>query len=135
MDDLRQHIRALRAEGKTLSAVADQLNGAGIPTPGGCRWGTATVSKWAGALRPHSVPPLTRLAERLGAADLDGAACAGRAPLFDADLDREPVRARSARHARAVAICRTCPVRARCADAVAELPRLHRSGVWAGRPL
>lgn len=48
----------------------------------------------------------------------DEAACAERAPLFDASLDGETFHARLARHREAKKVCRTCVVRVECGAAV-----------------
>ncbi|GGL09706.1 WhiB family transcriptional regulator [Nocardia jinanensis] len=63
---------------------------------------------------------------------LTGAACAGRAPLFDTDpVPGETDAAREARYAPALKICRRCPVQDQCATAAAELGG-QALGVWAG---
>ena len=38
-------IRELRASGKTLRAIADQLNGLGLRTPGGAQWHVSSVQR------------------------------------------------------------------------------------------
>ncbi|WP_080793157.1 WhiB family transcriptional regulator [Corynebacterium pacaense] len=63
---------------------------------------------------------------------LDGAACAGKAPLFDARGKHESLLDADYRHDRAKAICRRCPVVAACRQALLELPQAERSGIWAG---
>jgi len=61
------------------------------------------------------------------------AACAGNPePLWDAHLDGESDRDQSARHARAVTICRRCPMRRECA---AGIDPKHDDGVRGGRVL
>ncbi|YCN53424.1 WhiB family transcriptional regulator [Rhodococcus erythropolis] len=60
---------------------------------------------------------------------LSGAACTGRAPLFDDDIDGESVEHREARHHTAAAICRHCPVQPQCRAAAGDHYAL---GVWAG---
>jgi WhiB family transcriptional regulator, redox-sensing transcriptional regulator len=65
---------------------------------------------------------------------LSGAACVGKAPLFDDRLDlgdheSESDEERDARHREARKICRCCPVRPPCGTAAGE----HESaGIWAG---
>ncbi len=63
---------------------------------------------------------------------LDGAACAGRAPLFDADIDGETSDERDDRHETAQRICRTCSVLNACMSTIATLPP-RTDGVWAGQ--
>lgn len=63
---------------------------------------------------------------------LHGASCAGKAPLFDTDVDGETYSHKEYRHHVAARICRICPVRNACADAVAELPSTQRQGIWSG---
>lgn len=78
-------------------------------------------------------PAIAALAAQLADERLTDAACAGLAPLFDADTapgESDPDR--DARHADAVAVCGRCPVRGQCATAAAELGALAR-GVWAGQ--
>ncbi|WP_395704747.1 WhiB family transcriptional regulator [Rhodococcus ruber] len=62
---------------------------------------------------------------------LTGAACAGRAPMFDDELFGETTENRSARLTAAARICRGCPVRSACRTAVLEQDR--PVGMWAGR--
>jgi len=62
---------------------------------------------------------------------LDGAACAGRAPLFDADIDGESSDERDDRHETAQRICRSCSVLDACRSTIATLPP-RTDGVWAG---
>ena len=57
-----------------------------------------------------------------GGPSLEGAACVGWAPLFDADVHGESHAARAARHGRARRICRRCPVRNDCRDAADAMP-------------
>ncbi|WP_082752482.1 WhiB family transcriptional regulator [Rhodococcus ruber] len=61
---------------------------------------------------------------------LTGSACAGRAPLFDADLEEESAENRSSRLAAAARICRGCPVLSPCRTAAHEQD--HPTGIWAG---
>ncbi|WKX00715.1 WhiB family transcriptional regulator [Rhodococcus aetherivorans] len=62
---------------------------------------------------------------------LTGAACAGRAPLFDEHIDGELELDRHARLDAARHICHGCPVQSACR--VAALEQHHPAGVWAGR--
>jgi len=62
---------------------------------------------------------------------LDGAACAGRAPLFDLDVDGESSDERDDRHETAQRICGTCSVLKACTSLVPDLPP-RTDGVWAG---
>jgi len=62
---------------------------------------------------------------------LDGAACRGRAPLFDLDVDGESSEERDDRHETAQRICRTCSVLDTCRSTIATLPP-RTEGVWAG---
>jgi DNA invertase Pin-like site-specific DNA recombinase len=51
--ELRDRIAAMRAEGMTLQAIADQLNADGIPTVrGGAKWRPSSVQAAAGYHRP-----------------------------------------------------------------------------------
>lgn len=66
---------------------------------------------------------------------LAGAACRGKAPLFDDRLDRgehdaEPEHERAERHHQARKICLTCSVRAECETAATEQ---ESAGIWNGR--
>jgi hypothetical protein len=61
---------------------------------------------------------------------LDGAACAGMAPMFDDEIDGETPDSRAVRLAHARTICARCMVRSACTVAAAE----HQAtGLWAGR--
>ncbi|MFE7719586.1 WhiB family transcriptional regulator [Nocardia rhizosphaerihabitans] len=64
---------------------------------------------------------------------LEGAACVGRAPLFDTDpaVDEDDD-ATAYRLNAAARICRSCPVLSAC-DAVADEQGRGVLGVWAGR--
>jgi hypothetical protein len=62
-------------------------------------------------------------------------ACLGMAPTFDRELHKETPTAREARFARAIAVCRTCPILTDCAQTVAQLPKSWQRGVWAGEVL
>lgn len=79
----------------------------------------------------HLRPLPDHLAALLGP-DLGGqAACAGLAPMHDAELPGETDEQRQARHHQAIAVCVTCTVQRACAVARAELGR-DAAGVWAG---
>ncbi len=52
--ELRARIRALRAQGRTLQAIADTLNAQGVPTlRGGSEWRPSSVQSAAGYKRPR----------------------------------------------------------------------------------
>lgn len=54
--DLRERIALMRAEGKTLQAIADELNAEGVPTlRGGTHWRPSSVQAAAGYKRPGRV--------------------------------------------------------------------------------
>ncbi len=78
-----------------------------------------------------TAPALTLLAALAPVDGLIGAACAGRAPLFDADIDGESSDERDERHETALRICRTCSVLNACMSTIATLPP-RTDGVWAG---
>lgn len=61
---------------------------------------------------------------------LVGAECAGRAPLFDDQVDGETDDDREYRLGAAARVCQRCPVLALCATASNEHPA---RGVWAGQ--
>lgn len=44
-----------------------------------------------------------------------------------------PTRSVQAAHARAVAVCRVCPVIDECRDSIADVAKVDRYGVWAGK--
>ena len=51
--ELRERIRALRRDGWTLQAIADELNADGVPTlRGGAEWRPSSVRSAAGYKRP-----------------------------------------------------------------------------------
>ena len=53
--ELRDRIVAMRAEGMTLQAIADELNADGIPTVrGGAKWRPSSVQSAAGYQRPSA---------------------------------------------------------------------------------
>ena len=60
--DLSQRIAAMRAEGMTLQAIADQLNAEGVPTVrGGAKWRHSSVQAAAGYRRgEQSAPEIVR---------------------------------------------------------------------------
>lgn len=64
--------------------------------------------------------------------NLDGAACTGMAPLFDARGEHEPLLDVEDRHDQARALCGMCPVRIQCGRALLDLPLGQREGIWAG---
>ncbi|MHA6628148.1 WhiB family transcriptional regulator [Pseudonocardia sichuanensis] len=76
---------------------------------------------------PHAL-----LAAFLAGPSLPAAACAGRAPLFDLEVDGESDEQRTARHEQARAICRTCAARAQCAAVISD-HLAPIAGVWSGR--
>ncbi|GAC59020.1 hypothetical protein GOHSU_68_00120 [Gordonia hirsuta DSM 44140 = NBRC 16056] len=66
--------------------------------------------------------------------DFSGAACLGLWDLFDEGGVGEPAEKVSARHDRAVALCRACPVLDACKVWASGLPSKKRPpGVLAGR--
>ncbi|WML63202.1 WhiB family transcriptional regulator [Rhodococcus sp. AH-ZY2] len=80
--------------------------------------------------RRKSRPPHTLTLTALVDPRLEGARCAGKAPLFDDELPGETTEARSERLAYAANICRGCPVRTACYAASLEH---DAAGLWAGR--
>lgn len=66
---------------------------------------------------------------------LEGAACAGMAPLFDERGENETAAHAEARHHQARTICSRCPVLLNCHAAATDLPKGQRSGIWAGRTI
>ncbi len=97
------------------------------------------VAELDGSARPAPfrgpVPAVpAALAALLAAPDLTGALCRGRDPWWDDNVAGEGLAARSRRLLAAVAACRGCPVLAKCAQLLPELPR-STSGVWAGQVL
>lgn len=73
------------------------------------------------------------IAEIVSGPSLEGAACAGKAPLFDARADGEPRMAYLNRYRQAAAICRTCPVLQACNQAAHASPPGQCTGIWAER--
>lgn len=60
---------------------------------------------------------------------LEGALCAGKAPMFDDQIEGETDEDRNHRLGAAARICRACPVRTACNTAAAE----HQAvGLWSG---
>lgn len=84
---------------------------------------------------PHAAAARWSQLARMWAAELGpalpGAACAGRAPLFDDVLPGETPDARQERHRLAARTCRACPALAVCRDRLPRLPA-RTSGVYAG---
>lgn len=79
------------------------------------------------AARPPRIPdPIAALIDDR----LTGARCAGKSPLFDAELDDETAEERSDRLTWARGQCTRCPVRGACREAVGEQEQPH--GVWGG---
>ncbi|MDZ7917590.1 MAG: WhiB family transcriptional regulator [Rhodococcus sp. (in: high G+C Gram-positive bacteria)] len=74
---------------------------------------------------PRILLPLLALADPT----LSGAACAGRAPLFDDEIVGETAERREARHRIATSICGRCPVQPQCRAAAGDH---HALGIWAG---
>ena len=64
---------------------------------------------------------------------LDGAACAGKAPLFDPREPDESLDAWKTRIDQAALICRRCPIANACAEVAASIPKTRRAGIWSGR--
>lgn len=63
---------------------------------------------------------------------LHGAACAKRAPAFDAEIDGESEQERSHRLTLAARICHGCQVRTACKQAALE--QHEPLGLWGGVP-
>lgn len=63
---------------------------------------------------------------------LNGAACTGKAPLFDPKGAHESRDNFRHRIAEARAHCQACPIRDTCAQIIAATPKTNRHGVWAG---
>ncbi|WP_082921010.1 WhiB family transcriptional regulator [Rhodococcus sp. HS-D2] len=78
--------------------------------------------------RPPRIPaPITSLIDDR----LIGARCAGKHPLFDAELDDETAEERSERLAWARAQCTRCPVQGACRIAAGEQD--NPFGIWGGK--
>jgi hypothetical protein len=76
---------------------------------------------------PQIPDPITALIDPR----LAGARCAGKSPLFDAELDGETAEDRSERLSWARSQCTRCPVQGQCHIAAREQD--HPLGVWAGK--
>jgi hypothetical protein len=102
-----QRIRSLRACGTTVPAIAQTLSAERIPTPsGGETWTRASVYRLLG--------PKTSKGTAETAANVTGALCRGRAPLFDDTVPGEKPAERRARLASAAELCAVCPARTNC---------------------
>ncbi|MEW1938433.1 WhiB family transcriptional regulator [Dietzia maris] len=77
--------------------------------------------------------PLDAIADIISGPSLEGAACTGKAPLFDARADGEPRDTYLRRYRHAASICRTCPVLERCDQAATAAPPGQCTGIWAER--
>lgn len=77
--------------------------------------------------------PLDVLADIVSGPSLDGAACTGKAPLFDARAEGESGMSYMRRYRHAIAICHTCPVLGACKQAVRESRPGQCTGIWAER--
>lgn len=71
-----------------------------------------------------------RLPELLGP-DLPGARCRGEAPYFDAQVPGENAKQRKQRITIAREICKHCPARTACRNAIRGMTG-ERLGIWAG---
>ena len=83
--------------------------------------------------RTPAIP--TDLADMLAGlvdSSLEGAACAGRWHLFDPPEGDEDTSTRTARQARARALCQRCPVLDRCAAYATTSRRPDRAGFTLG---
>lgn len=69
-----------------------------------------------------STPKLSDVLAGIADPRLEGAACAGMAPMFDG----------GGNEAEARAVCRRCPIQTACAAVIAETPKTRRFGIWAG---
>lgn len=68
--DLSQRIAAMRAEGMTLQAIADQLNAEGVPTVrGGAKWRHSSVQAAAGYRRGEQSARESVLSRTVGAGE------------------------------------------------------------------
>ncbi len=79
-----------------------------------------------------SWPKVRALAAEIADERLVGAACTGRAPLFDAEVTGEDDDDRRYRIEAAARVCAVCPVLVECNGVARELGRAA-AGVWAGR--
>lgn len=73
------------------------------------------------------------ISQMVSGPSLAGAACAGKAPLFDARAEGEPQALYLRRYRTAAAICRTCPALDACNEAVRESEPGQCTGIWAER--
>ncbi|MFC9549835.1 WhiB family transcriptional regulator [Rhodococcus sp. NPDC056960] len=87
---------------------------------------TRQVTPWKAGSPPKSPQLIVGLVD----ARLEGAACRGRAPLFDDRVDGETDQDRILRHRYAVNICSHCPVIRACQAAADDH---HSEGIWSGR--
>ena len=93
---------------------------------------TSVSASWRSDNAVTAWPKLSVLAADLVDERLVDAACAGRAPLFDAEVPGEDDDDRRQRLEAAARICQSCPVLAECNGVARELGRAA-AGVWAGR--
>lgn len=77
--------------------------------------------------------PLDTIADIVSGPSLQGAACAGKAPLFDARAEDEPRASYLRRYRHAASICRACPVLEACDQAVNDSAPGQCTGIWAER--
>jgi len=77
--------------------------------------------------------PLDVIADIVSGPALEGAACAGKAPLFDVRADGESRESYMRRYREARGICRSCPVLERCDQAATDAPPGQCTGIWAER--
>lgn len=64
---------------------------------------------------------------------LDGAACKGKAPLFDDRGPKETEYNYRHRITEARSYCHACSIRQACAEIIAETSKTRRTGFWAGK--
>lgn len=76
---------------------------------------------------PQILDPIASLIDER----LAGARCAGKSPLFDAELDNETADERSERLSWARGQCTRCPVQGPCRTAAGE--QEHPLGMWGGK--
>lgn len=80
--------------------------------------------------RGSKLPQIPDRIEALIDDRLIGARCAGKSPLFDAELDAETAEERSERLSWARGQCTRCPVQGPCRTAAGEQD--HPLGMWGG---
>ena len=68
-------------------------------------------------------------------ARLEGAKCAGLAPMFDPREVGESDDEWGARRFHARTLCLACPVRPACAEIGDEIPKTTPAGIWGGNDL